>query len=302
MHKALKWTGIGLSSLVGIVVLAGASVYTYGGHLDNRALAAPSGEKPWTPVASTPELVARGQHVAIALGKCVDCHGQDLGGAKFIDDPALGTISAPNLTTGKGGRLPAYDDVALERVLRHGIKVDGRPALIMPSEVFNNLSDQDLAALIAYLRSVPPVDRDPTPKNLKMLARALITFGVVKHGYDQIDQTKAHVSDVAPSSPNYGKYLVDVGGCAGCHGPTLSGGKIPGAPPEFKPAANITPTGIGHYKEADFFRALREGMRPGNVPIDSQMPWRYTKLMTDDEIKSVYAYLKTVPPKDYGNR
>jgi len=303
MHKALKWTGIGLGSVVALVFVCGASVYVYGGHLDTRTLAAPAGARAWTPVASTPALVTRGQHVSLAIAKCMECHGPDLGGAKFIDDPALGSLSAPNITSGKGGRLSAYDDAALERLLRHGIKADGHPALVMPSEVFANLSDEDLASVIAYLRTLAPVDREPGGKNLKLLARALLTFGVMKHGYDQIDHAKAHVATVAPSvTPEYGKYLVEVAGCTACHGPGLSGGKIPGAPPEFKPASNLTPKGIGHYKEEDFFRALREGMRPGNVPIDTIMPWRYTKYMTDDEIKAVYAYLKTVPGKDYGGR
>jgi len=100
----------------------------------------------------------------------------------------------------------------------------------------------------------------------------------------------------------YGHYIAAIAGCKGCHGPGLSGGPIPGGPPEWKPAANITPTGIGHYKETDFFLALREGKRPGGAPIDSLMPFRYTKDMTDDEIRALYMYLKTVPPKPYGGR
>ena len=94
-----------------------------------------------------------------------------------------------------------------------------------------------------------------------------------------------------------------VGGCKGCHGPTLSGGPIPGTPPEWKPAANLTPTGIGHYTEKDFFAALREGKRPSGTTIDTTyMPVRWTKLMTDDETRAVFMYLKTVAPKAYGGR
>src|SRR6185369_12648665 len=101
----------------------------------------------------------------------------------------------------------------------------------------------------------------------------------------------------------YGRYMVSVAGCYGCHGDGLSGGKIPGTPPEFKPPANITPKGIGHYTEADFFTALREGKRPGGTPLDTNyMPVRWTRLMTDDETRAIFAFLKTVPPKEYGGR
>lgn len=76
---------------------------------------------------------------------------------------------------------------------------------------------------------------------------------------------------------------------------------MPGAPPEFRPPANITPSGIGHYTEADFFTALHEEKRPGGTMIDTvYMPVRYTKLMTDDELRAVYMFLKTVPPKEHG--
>ena len=108
----------------------------------------------------------------------------------------------------------------------------------------------------------------------------------------------AHVE--AEPTARYGAYLA--AGCTGCHGPGDSGGKIPGTPPDWKPAANITPAGIGHYTEADFIRALREGRRPNGAPIDSLMPWRLTREMTDVELRALYAYLRTVPARPYGNR
>jgi mono/diheme cytochrome c family protein len=118
-----------------------------------------------------------------------------------------------------------------------------------------------------------------------------------------VNQTTAHVGHVdAGPTVEYGKYLIDVGGCSGCHGPGLSGGKVPGTPPDIKPAANLTPSGIGHYTEADFFRALRDGKRPGGAAIDPFMPVAFTKLMNDDEIRALFGYLKTVPAKAYGGR
>lgn len=303
MNKWLKRIGVGIGMVLGLLVLAGAGVWTYGGRLDSRTVTVPATAKAWVPAAPDSAQLARGAHLVTAITLCVDCHAADLGGTKFIDDPALGSVSASNLTTGRGGKIGNYDDVALERLLRHGIKSDGTPALVMPSEEYTKLADDDVAAIIAYLRSVPAVDRELPEKNLKLVARGLLTGGVIKHAYDIIDHSVTPPA-TAPvgETVQYGEYLANIGGCTGCHGPGLSGGKIPGAPPDFKPAANITPKGIGHYTEADFFRALREGVRPGNAPIDSSMPFRFTKLMTDLEIKAIHSYLKTVPAKDYGNR
>lgn len=108
-----------------------------------------------------------------------------------------------------------------------------------------------------------------------------------------------------PSAPpqgetvEYGRYLVASGGCMACHGKNLSGGKIAGGP-EDPPASNITPTGIGTWTEADFFRAFREGKRPGNADIHPFMPWKTMGGMTDSELRAIYLYLKTVPARPYG--
>jgi len=87
-----------------------------------------------------------------------------------------------------------------------------------------------------------------------------------------------------------------VGGCTGCHGPELVGGPShePGAPP----AANLTPAGIGTWTEADFFKALRSGVRPDGTAINPAMPWASSGRMTDDELRALWLYLRTVPAKE----
>ena len=118
---------------------------------------------------------------------------------------------------------------------------------------------------------------------------------------EQIDHTKPHPSGVAATpTAQYGEYLAAT--CKGCHGPQLSGGKIPGGPPEWKPAANITPGGIGHYTQSDFVVAMRTGRRPDGSAIDPQMPWKQLAQMTDVELKAIYAYLQSQPAREYGNR
>lgn len=91
----------------------------------------------------------------------------------------------------------------------------------------------------------------------------------------------------------------------GCHGPTLSGGPIPGAPPDWPPARNITPdeaTGIGGWTEADFVRAMREGKRPDGSSIAEVMPWRAYAAMRDDDLKALWLFLRAAAPKSFGGR
>lgn len=247
--------------------------------------------------------LARGQHVATALSKCVGCHAADLGGAWFIDEPPVARLYTSNLTRGKGGVGATYTDQDWERAIRHAVRPDGSPLMFMPSLEFQFLSNDDLGALIAYLKSVPPVDRERQKNSIGPIGRALYLKGdLVLVPAERIDHATHPTPVPMAVSVEYGKYLSEVGGCTGCHGEGLSGGHIPGTPPDWKPAANITPAGIGHYKEEDFFRALREGMRPPGTPIDTLMPFRFTKLMTDDEIRSLWLFLKTVPPRQFGGR
>jgi mono/diheme cytochrome c family protein len=255
-------------------------------------------------IPSDSASLARGRHLATAIGKCVDCHGADLGGRDFIDGGPLGHLFAPNLTAGAGGMGKTMTDAQWDRSIRHGVRGNGTSLWFMPSEQFQYFTDEDFGALVAYLKSLPPVNNTLPKSSIGPLGRALYIAGQFPFLVaEAVDQARPHPASVAADgSPKEGAYLAQVGGCTGCHGPNLSGGKVPGTPPDFKPASNLTPTGIGHYTETDFFRALREGKRPNGAPIDSFMPFRLTKEMTDEEIRAVFAFLKTVPARPYGNR
>ncbi len=289
---------------VGVLVLALAGAATVYG-MSERRMSARYTVKPESPVRvmASAEQLARGEHVAKALAKCTDCHQPDFGGGMVVDAKPIGRVEATNLTIGKGGVLSGYDDAALERAIRHGIASDGRNLLIMPSAEYNNLADDDIAALIAYLRSLPGVDREHQPARIGPVLRALwVTGKLVPAPAEEIRHDAPHRA-VAPrgNSVEHGRYIAS-NGCTGCHGTGFSGGPIPGTPPDWKPAANITPTGIAHYSLADFARIMREGRRPDGSVVDTLMPIKATKLMSDEEIESVYRFLKTVPPKPYGNR
>jgi mono/diheme cytochrome c family protein len=296
--KILKRALLGLFALV---VLAVVGVYAVSAIRMGQTIAV---SDPAPAITTDSAALARGQYLTTAIAKCVGCHGADLGGQLFIDGGPLGTFYAPNLTSGTGGVLAQRSDAELVNAIRHGLGPDGRKLAWMPSQGWVDMADDDVAAIVAYLRSVPPVNRDSPASSIGPLGRALYVVGVLPFYEAEhfVHDASRPPRPTAGVTPEYGRYLTEIGGCHGCHGPTLSGGSPPGAPPDFKPPANLTPTGIGHYSEADFVRALREGKRPDGSPIDSMMPWPLTKGMTDEDIRATFAFLKTVPAKAFGNR
>lgn len=261
--------------------------------------------------ASPPTLkdstaLVRGKHLSRAISKCVECHGDDLGGAVVFDGMPMARVVAPNLTTGRGGVGNDRSDDDFLRAIRHGIGMGGRSLVLMPARNYWHMSDADVGALIGYVRSVPPVDRELEPTAFGLVGRVLLLKGDLDPMFEAkaMDHTaRRSAAPAADTTAEYGHYLAEIGGCTGCHGATLSGGPIPGGPPDAKPAANITPDAIGTWTEADFFKALREGVRPAGTAIDSTiMPIRLTREMTDLETKAIYMYLKTVPGKAFGGR
>ena len=258
---------------------------------------------PFVVPAPDSALIARGMHLAGPIGKCTDCHGQALSGNVFIDDPAFGRFAGPNLTRGAGGIGAGFTDADWELAIRHGIDRQGHALLFMPSREFNRFSDEDLAALIAYVKQVPPVSDTMAASHVGPVGRALLLAGKARLvDAAELDQQLPHAA--APevgATAAYGAYIARVGACLRCHRSNLEGGHVAGTPPSFKAAANLTPTGIGRWTKADFVRALREGLLPGGVAIDSFMPVRMTKGMSDTEIDALWAYLQTVPPRPMGN-
>ena len=261
--------------------------------------------------ASPPTLkdsaaLVRGQHLSRAISKCVECHGNDLGGQVVFDAMPMARVVAPNLTSGRGGIANDRTDDDYLRAIRHGIGLGGRALVLMPAKNYWHMGDADVGSLIGYLRSVPPVDRELPATAFGLVGRVLLVKGDLTPMFEAKDMdhtARRGAPPAADTTAEYGHYLAEIGGCTGCHGPTLSGGSIPGAPPDAKPSANLTPEGIGSWTEADFFKALREGVRPAGTAIDSTiMPIRLTREMTDLETKAIYMYLKTVPPKAFGSR
>ncbi|MBC8086387.1 MAG: cytochrome c, partial [Phycisphaerae bacterium] len=174
MSRWIRRIGYVLGTLVVlIVVLAGFVAFKSGSIVSQKyAVAA----EPITVVSDSAAL-ARGQHLVEAVTKCTDCHGDDWGGKEFINDPAFMQLNASNLTRGEGGVASQYTDEQLTTLIRHGVKPDSTSVIIMPSDAYQDLSDSDVAAIVAYMRAQPPVNRTLSKPVLGPVAKALTTFG-----------------------------------------------------------------------------------------------------------------------------
>jgi mono/diheme cytochrome c family protein len=293
MKRVLKITGGILIFLILLVAIILAYVYTASNSRMNRDYQI---EMTALHVPGDSLSIARGEYLFTTRG-CIDCHGENLGGKVFIDDPAIGFFYGPNLTTGVQGIGTTYSNQDIDRAIRHAVKSNGKPVRFMPSMDWSHFSDADIAQIIAYIRSVPPVDSDFPGIRVGPLGRALFLAGEIPLLHAEIiDHEVARPATVVEEvSVEYGAYIGAT--CMGCHGHSLTGGPIPGAPPEWPPAANITPdpeNGIGSWSEADFFRAMREGKRPDGSDISPIMPWQYTQHMNDTELSALWTYLNTL--------
>ncbi len=295
--KILKWVGIVLGGLIGIIVIAAVVLYFVGSAKVNKrydiqvaAVTVPTSE----------QAIERGRHFVEAIGLCMECHTNNLGGEIMGDDPMFGTLVARNLTSGQGGIAGTFTDLDYVRAIRHGIGQDGKALVIMPSEFFNAISDADLGAIIAYLKTLPPVDNELSDTSLGPLGRllalvdgSLIPATLIDHdaprpAEPQIGVTKA-----------YGEYLAFT--CSLCHGESLSGGSVPVDDPNAPLAPNLTPGGaLGRWTDAQFVSTLRTGTTPSGKQLDSEfMPWKTFRNMTDDELMAVWLYLQSLPARDF---
>jgi mono/diheme cytochrome c family protein len=258
--------------------------------------------KDYTDVAGHPLIlpaeadeVAEGRRL-LEIYHCTGCHGEDLGGTEFIDNPIMGRIHTPNLTTGRGGVAVRYGPSDWERAIRHGVRPDGSGLVIMPSEDYGELSNQDLGRMVAWLEQSPPVDREPPSRRIGPMPRALLSTGVFALAPEFEHHAEAVVEAIArEATAEFGRYIGRT--CSGCHGVTFAGGVEiePGTPP----SANLTPhptDGIGSWSLEDFERAMRTGVRPDGRELDAMMPWRAFAQFDAVEIEALWTYLQSLDP------
>ena len=246
----------------------------------------------------------RGRHLVESRVGCRNCHAVDFGGGVVVDIPVVGRWVAPNLTTGKGSVTRDYTAADWDRAVRHGLRRGGRTSS-MPTVEFVNLTDRELSDIVTYIRSQPPIDRELGPIRFGPVFTFVLAFNSPTQTLTAfgIDHQKAHSVEPPPSAPDaeFGEHIVQV--CRGCHGNGLSGGKLQGDP-NMPIVANLTPheTGLRNWTEDDFMRAMREGRRKDGSELSAYMPWRAYRQMSDAELKAIWAYLRTVPAVEKGNR
>jgi mono/diheme cytochrome c family protein len=237
--------------------------------------------------------VARGRRLATVVSVCADCHGTDLGGKVMIDNIAMGRLWATNLTRGRGGIAATYTPADWARTILHGVKPDGRSVVFMPSHEFR-FTAAEVGDMAAFFRSLPPVDRQPPAPRIGPMAAVLSYVGMPLLPAELVDHEHVQFAtpDATPTTAaETGRQLARKAACTGCHQADFAGG---GGPPPG--AANLTPVGIGSWTEADFIRAIRQHVRPNGSHIDEAMPLAYGQL-SDGELQSLFAFLKTLPPK-----
>ncbi len=292
MRRVLRSIGIGLVVIAVLLIIGSVAVYAMSENkinetfeVDVEALALPTDDA----------ALERGKYLVETVGLCQDCHGDNLGGKAFFDEPGLGKVDSANLTSGEGGIGDELTDEEWVRALRYGVGRDGKSLIIMPSYDYQLLSDEDLAAIIAYLKSLPPVDFEPGSPNFLLLRLFLLMDETLANDMlpaNQVDFDYASPTAVEPAvSAEYGAYLANVA-CAGCHGDDFAGKQVgPGGPT----SANLTPGGdVADY--AAFVAAVRAGVRhDGEVMDTEEMPWNRLAGLTEDDLEAIWLYLQTLP-------
>jgi hypothetical protein len=254
-------------------------------------------------VSKDPAVLARGKHLTHSVMPCAtrDCHGTDFGGGETVVMGPLGTLTGPNITP--AGLGAAYSDGELFRLLRHGIKKNGRSLRFMPVQDTNWLADDDIVAMVSYLRTVPAVEKPNGPLEIGTVGkvldrRGLIPLDVARH----IDHSHVEIAPPPTPTAEYGRFLGRL--CTGCHGEHLSGGRIPGAPDSLPVPLNLTPheTGLKGWTYDDFAKLLDTGVRKNGKKLDPFMPLAAFANYDDTERHALWAYLETLPPTPLGNR
>lgn len=292
-----------LVSLCGLVVLLAIAItFTIGWRpfIGPRARATTNRQ-----FERTPERLARGRYLVKSLMSCEVCHtpsdwtqhgapkaaGMELAGQVLPLPGFPGTLVAPNLTGVETGSANWTDD-EIARAIREGVKHDGSTLFpMMPYNEYKNLSDEDLASVVVYLRSVAPV-RNPLPA---MKVNFPVNYLVRSAPQPVTSPVAAPASDPV----SRGKYMVQLG--CGCHNVVqklpYAGGESLVGPWGSVVSANITPdpSGISYYTEATFITALRTGY-VGARKLNSIMPFGEFKDLSDDDLKAIFAYLRTLPP------
>ncbi|MCC6216495.1 MAG: c-type cytochrome [Polyangiaceae bacterium] len=322
-RKALKGVGVA----VGVVALAGGGAVAWAASAADATLSRPEEPLPALVASRDPAVIARGEYLARGPAHCAICHtGSDRdhpeevaktpfrGGLAFEMGP-LGTRYAPNLTPDPETGIGRWTDAQLARTLRTGVTPSGELSIFMTYSV-GYLSDDDIVAILSYLRSLEPVRHEVPKGEWSVVARSLMGFGAFRVAPRRAPPP-VHVPPAEQPTVERGRYLAEHAAfCAGCHtpsdpatfqasGPAFSGGNVEpshGKDSDFEYAPpNLTSAPSGYVGRVDE-DAFVQRMRAGRTHLTSIMPWECYAIMTDADLKSIYRFLRSVPPatKDTG--
>ena len=226
---------------------------------------------------------------------CADCHNKDLGGKEFFNQEPIGAIYTPNITP--TGIVKDYSDVDWVRAIRHGASPQGKGLFIMPSKDFSNLNERDLGSLIAYMKSVPSINRESGTNDFKPVGKFLLALGAFGEAISA--EVIDHEAPIPPTEPlegiELGAYMVNITGCSGCHGKDFKG--APSPDPESPEGPDLTSTGVaGQWSLEEFKTLIATGVRPNGVAVNPKfMPISILKGMDENEQEALFEYLKTLP-------
>lgn len=290
VKKIFKVIGITLGVLIGILLLAYGYIYF---DIQSRVDKTYDINAEAINVKYDSATLALGQRL-VNTRACTECHGKDLGGSVLHEDALLGTFASKNITKGKGGLPADFSVTDWVRAMKHGVNRYGKPLFLMPSHELSQLTETDMASIIAYCSQVPPVDREPREFKLGPLGYVLSEFGLIPLlPAEFTDHQIAFAKEITREiSAAYGQYLSTI--CINCHGANLKGGESP--VPGGKYVADITSTGNpGKWSHDEFIKALQTGVTPEGKELNPQeMPWTITKSFTNDELTALHMYLLTL--------
>jgi cytochrome c553 len=281
MKRLLRWIGITLGALVVLALIASGLIYVRSERILGRTYEVPTVR---VSVPNDAAAVREGERLVAVRGCFTDCHGRQGEGRVMFDQPMIARIVAPNLTSA----VHRYNDAQLAGIIRQGVRPDGRSLLIMPSEAYVALTDEDLGRILAYLRSVPAVEGPGPSVSAGPLGRLGLAAGQFK--------TAAQLIADAPAPPqatgdeaSLGRYLAWTT-CAACHGTDLRGSSNP----DFtSPTLQV----VAAYSAESFLRLMRTGVALGDrqLPVMGPQARQNLKFLTDAEIAALYAYLRALP-------
>ena len=292
MRKVLKWIAISIGILLGVALTIGLVLVLIGRSRLNGRYLATATLPPEAVAAASAEMGAR---IAVTRG-CIECHAEGLAGRVFLDIPP-GLIVAPNLTRGRGGvggRYASLDD--WNRAVRYGIRPDSSLiAPFMPYDYFNRLSEADAASVAAYLAGLPSVDNQLPPTKIRLMGYLILGTPGKSPKKRRAELEKPRTTPAPGPTADYGRYIASTS-CVGCHSENMLGG------PHFDPAGLPAPglSHVGAWSTEDFIRALRTGVAPGGRQLTDWMPWKWYAMFTDEELRALHEYVRTIKPPTAG--